>query len=210
MLRRAPAASEAQMAGFAKSRDLPLGRRSHVAQTMEGADLRRRCSPQPLPTVRDADGAAVCRLSANGCFSLTRKIIHPCAIFLGASCRYVFARSRGRPKCPTLTIVQVPVWQRPTRYLREPKCTSEPGHDFRPIQGNQDCLQLCVQAPPRHMHISSLVWPEQYLHGGSANLRQALQRVIRKLRPSVAWESKLSKLLQIRLGLSVPQSFAEC
>ncbi len=49
--------SEAQLATFAKSQDLSPGQRSHAARAMEGADLRCRCSHQPLSNGREADKA---------------------------------------------------------------------------------------------------------------------------------------------------------
>ena len=47
--------SKAQLATFAKSRNLRASRRSHAARAMEGADVRRKCSHQPSSSGRNAD-----------------------------------------------------------------------------------------------------------------------------------------------------------
>ncbi len=60
--------SEAQLATFAKSQDLSPGQRSHAARAMEGADLRCRCSHQPLSNGREADNVALRYALTNVCF----------------------------------------------------------------------------------------------------------------------------------------------
>ncbi len=52
--------SEAQIATFAKSRDLAVGRLSNAARAMERTVLRRACSHQPSSNGR---GAGQCELS---------------------------------------------------------------------------------------------------------------------------------------------------
>ncbi len=155
------------------------------------------------------DIAVVCRLSANGYFCFAREINHPCVMFLEANCRYVFARSRGRLKFPTLTIAQVLVSHHPSRYLQEPKCTFERAHDFHPIQGNSDCLKLFVQELQLHMHISILEPRGPHLRDESANLLQALQQVAHTILHGFALGSKHSRLLQNYLGPFAARPFAE-
>ncbi len=54
--------SEAQIATFAKSWDLPAGRQSHAAQAMEGADLRCVGGMKASANGTDADFATIRQL----------------------------------------------------------------------------------------------------------------------------------------------------